>query len=312
MTIQSYLGIQILLKVNRGQTIERGFPVGSCLNTLFNPVLQSVYYVVGISYYRSVDKMMITLLFTRFYRAEPDAAQNTLQFQPVQYNYQSPGYQQQQLQPLSYYQQQQLQPQVLYQQQQQPQQLRSLQGFADPRFQQDYKHRLTYADQENPPPRPAQASITPQQQQLPSPFQFQPPQPQQPFAQVQQFVPQPFGSQPQQYAQQPQPFEPQSQQQLFTPASVPQQYTATPQQFSPQSFTPAPPQFTPSPQLSGPQHIAPQPQRYVPQPHRFAAEPQPFASQQEYPPDSKLGVSYSSAGVVSRTVFNGLGASYSF
>lgn len=239
---------------------------------------------------------------SRYYRAEPDTAQASLQFQPAQYNYQSPGYQQQQLQPLAYYQQQQLQPQVLYQQQAQPQlqqqqaQLRSLQGFADPRFQQDYKHRLTYAAQENPTPPPNPAPITPHQQQAASPFQFQPPQAQQPFAQLQQqYAPQAqqFVAQPQQFAPQNQQFVSQPQQQLFTP--------------SPQQFNPSPQYFTPSPQqYSEPQQIAPQPQT-------FAAQPQPIATQQEQLAQSpKLGVSYSSAGIVSRTVFNGLGASYSF
>uniref|UniRef100_A0A8D9AY84 Uncharacterized protein n=1 Tax=Cacopsylla melanoneura TaxID=428564 RepID=A0A8D9AY84_9HEMI len=228
----------------------------------------------------------------RYYRAEPNAAQPSLQFQPVQYDFQSPAFTQQQLQPQAYYQQQQLLPQTVFQQPQpqgfsqpqqpqlqQPQQLRSLQGFADPTFQQDYKYRMIYANQENPTPPPPPQQVTPGPQQAPisSPFQFQPPQAQlgqpQPFAPLQQFAPQ--FAQPQQFVQ--------------------SQFTPQPQQFAPQ-----PQQFAPQQQQ---QQFAPQPQPFeATQPQQFTAQPQPAQSSR-----------YSSAGAgVSKTTFTSLGASYSF
>ncbi|KAL1461629.1 hypothetical protein WDU94_013505, partial [Cyamophila willieti] len=220
----------------------------------------------------------------RYYRAEPNAAQPSLQFQPVQYDFQSPAFTQQQLQPQAYYQQQQLLPQTLFQQAQpqtfpqpqqpqlqQPQQLRSLQGFADPNFQQDYKYRMIYADQVNPtpPPPPQQVTPGPPQAPLSAPFQFQPPQGQlaqpQSFAPLQQFAPQ----------------------------------FAQPQQFAEPQFSTQPQQFAPSQQ----QQFVPQPQPFAAaQPQQLAAQPQPAQSSR-----------YSSAGAgVSKTTFNGLGASYSF
>lgn len=166
----------------------------------------------------------------RYYRAEQGAAQASLQFQPVQYDFQSPAFTQQHLQPQSFYQQQQLLPQTLFQAQPQPQQpqlqqqqLRSLQGFADPAFQQDYKYRMIYAAQVNPTPPPPPAQVTPGQQ-APPQFQFQPDQSQ--FTQPQPFaLPQPF-AQPQQFAPQPQQF------------AQPQPFAPQPQQFSPQQFAP--------------------------------------------------------------------------